>query len=516
MSEKSNVSRRGSASERDERDRAVEKGEKVGEVAKRRAGWTLLLASLGSFMAALDVVIVTTAMPTIQAKLGASLSQMEWTVNAYNLVFSVLLLTGAALGDRFGRRRMYALGLVGFAVGSALAALSATAGELIAARAVQGIGGALLMPVTLTLISEAFPVEKRGVAIGVWGGVTGLGVAAGPVIGGVVVQELTWQWIFWINVPVALLSALGTLVLLRESHGPRPRLDLPGIVLAGAAMFGLTWAAVRAPQIGWGSAEVIGCLVGGVAVLGGFIAWELRAAYPMVPMAYFRSRDFSAANAVGFFLSVSLIGSLFFITQYFQLGLGYSPMQAGARILVWMATPMFVAPLAGALADRFGNKPFMLAGLALQGAGALWLAAEAEPHASYATLVTPLIVSGVGISMCFPTVANAVTGAVPVRDAGVAAGVNLALRELGAAFGVAVLAAVFAAHGVYSTPAGFVRGFRPAMVVAGLIPLGGILAALFARRRGSAGAVQPPGFAGGAPTSASPSASASTYAGQSV
>ena len=457
---------------------------------KKRAGWTLLLASLGSFMAALDVVIVTTAMPTIQTRLGASLSQMEWTVNAYNLVFSVLLLTGAALGDRFGRRRMYTLGLVGFAVGSALAALSGSAGELIAARAAQGVGGAVLMPVTLTLISEAFPAEKRGMAIGVWGGVTGLGVAAGPGIGGVVVQELNWQWIFWINVPVALLTALGTLVLIRESHGPRPRLDLPGIGLAGAAMFGLTWAPVRAPEIGWGTAEVIGSLAGGAAMLLGFILWELRAAHPMIPMGYFRSRDFSAANAAGFFLSVSLIGSLFFITQYFQLGLGYSPMQAGARILVWMAMPMIVAPLAGALADRFGNKPFIIAGLALQGAGALWLASAAEPHASYSTLVLPLIVSGVGISMCFPTVANAVTGAVPTRDAGVASGVNLSLRELGAAFGVAVLAAVFAAHGGYATPAEFVHGFRPAMVTAGLIPLGGILAALFARR-GSAGTLQP-------------------------
>jgi MFS family permease len=321
----------------------------------------------------------------------------------------------------------------------------------------------------------------------------------------VVVQELTWQWIFWINVPVALLTALGTLALVRESHGPRPRLDLPGLALAGAAMFGLTWAAVRAPQAGWGSAEVVGCLVGGVAVLGGFIGWQLRARYPMVPMGYFRSRDFSAANAVGFFLSVSLIGSLFFITQYFQLGLGYSPMQAGARILVWMAMPMLVAPLAGALADRFGNKPFMLAGLALQGAGALWLASAAEPHAAYGTLVAPLIVSGIGISMCFPTVANAVTGSVPQRDAGVAAGVNLALRELGAAFGVAVLAAVFAAHGGYSAPSEFVHGFRAAMVVAGLIPLGGILAALFARRRGLSDALQPES-----------ADEAPAYAGQSV
>ena len=461
-------------------------------------------------MAALDVVVVTTAMPTIQSRLGASLSDLEWTVNAYNLVLAVLLLTGAALGDRFGRRRMYALGLVGFAAGSALAALSGSAGELIAARAFQGVGGAVLMPLTLTLISEAFPAEKRGMAIGVWGGVTGLGVAAGPVIGGVIVQELTWQWIFWINVPVALLTAAASMAVVRESRGPRPRLDLLGLTLAGAAMFCLTWAPVRAPEIGWGTAEVIGTLAGGAALVGGFILWERRATYPMVPLAYFRSRDFAAANAVGFFLSVSLIGSLFFITQYFQIGLGYSPMQAGARILVWMAMPMLVAPPAGALADRFGNKPFMLAGLVLQGAGALWLASVAQLHASYATLVAPLVVSGIGISMCFPTVANAVTGSVPQQDAGVAAGVNVALRELGAAFGVATLAAVFASRGGYGTPAEFVHGFRPAMVVAGLIPLGGVLAGLFARSKQSAGALPAAPDAGDPSDAAGPAYAAQT------
>jgi EmrB/QacA subfamily drug resistance transporter len=446
-----------------------------------RPGWTLLLASLGSFIASLDVVIVTTAMPEIRDRLGASLSEMDWTVNAYNLVFAVLLLTGAALGDRFGRRRMYVIGLVAFAAASAAAALSTSAGALIADRAAQGVGGAILMPLTLTLISEAFPAERRGAAIGVWGGVTGLGVAAGPVIGGVIVQELAWQWIFWLNVPVALLVALGSAALLRESRGPAQRLDLPGLLLVAAAMFALTWAPVRAPEAGWGSTEVLGSLIGGCVLIGAFIGWQKRSEHPMVPLRLFRSRDFSAANGVGFFLSVSLIGSLFFITQLFQIGLGYSPMQAGARILIWMAMPMLVAPLAGGLSDRFGNKPFMLAGLTLQGAGALWLAAVVTPHVGYPTMVAPLIISGTGISLCFPSVANAVTGSAARRDAGIASGVNIALRELGAAFGVAILSAVFAAHGGYATPAQFIHGFRPAILTAGFIPVGGILAGVFAR-----------------------------------
>ena len=454
---------------------------------KTRTGWTLLLASLGSFIAALDVVVVATAMPTIRVKLGASLSQMEWTVNAYNLVFAVLMLTGAALGDRFGRRRMYVVGLGTFAVASATSALSTTAGELIASRVAQGVGAALLMPLTLTLISEAFPAEKRGVAIGVWGGVTGLGVAAGPAIAGVIVQEATWQWIFWLNVPVALLTALGSALLLRESRGPRPDIDIVGLVLAGAAMFALTWAPVRAPDVGWGTPEVIGSLIAGVVLAVAFIGWERRARSPMMPLEFFRSRGFATANATNFFLMISLIGSVFFIAQFFQNALGYSPLQAGIRILVWTAMPMIVAPIAGALSDRLGTRPFMFSGMVLQGVGAGWLAIVAEPGVSYGTVIAPLLVSGVGISMCFPTVANAVTTSVPLEDAGIAAGVNVALRELGGVFGVAILAAVFAAHGGYSSPSAFVHGFRPAMWVAALVPIGGAIAAALAPGRAGAG-----------------------------
>jgi EmrB/QacA subfamily drug resistance transporter len=451
-----------------------------------RTGWTLVLASLGSFLAALDVVVVATALPVMRVELGASLSDLEWTINAYNLVFACLMMTGAALGDRFGRRRMYVVGLVTFAAASAAAALSGTAGELVAARVAQGAGAALLMPLTLTLISDAFPVEKRGVAIGIWGGVSGLGVAAGPVVGGAILEGAAWQWIFWLNVPVALVVAVLSALRLRESHGPRPQLDLIGLVLAGAGMFALTWAPVRAPSVGWGSAEVVSALVAGALLVAAFLAWERLARYPMLPLAYFRSRGFSTANGVIFFQFVSLIGSLFFITQLFQIGLGYSPLDAGLRILVWMAMPMLVSPIAGALADRYGNKPFMLAGLVLQAAGLGWLASVVEPGVGYGTLVAPLVVAGVGISMVFPTTANAVTASVPAEDAGVAAGVNNALRELGGVFGVAVLAAAFAASGSYASPASFIDGFTPAMWVAASVPLIGVVAAAFAPPKSAA------------------------------
>ena len=445
-----------------------------------RPGWTLALAGMGAFISALDIVVVATALPTMQAHLGASLADLEWTINAYSLAFGCLMLTGAALGDRFGRRRMYVAGLVTFVAGSAVAALAPSAGVLIAGRVIQGSGAAVLLPLTLALISDAFPPDKRGAAIGIWGGITGLGVAAGPIVGGAVVQGISWQWIFWINVPVGLAVAALSAVRLRESRGRQVRLDLAGMALAGAGLFALTWGPVRAPSVGWDSAEVIGALVLGAVLMAAFIAWERRTPYPMLPLAYFRRRGFSTANAVIFFQFMSVIGSLFFITQLFQIGFGYSPLAAGLRILVWMAMPMLVAPVAGALADRVGNRPFMVAGLVLQAAGLGWLAAVVSPGVSYGTLVVPLVLAGVGIAMCFPTVANLVTGSVPLADAGLAAGTNNALNALGGVFGIAILAAVFAAHGSYGSPDAFIAGFRPAEATAAALAAAGVIAAVLA------------------------------------
>jgi EmrB/QacA subfamily drug resistance transporter len=445
-----------------------------------RNAWTLALAGLGAFMAALDVVVVSTALPTLQHRLGASLADLEWMINAYSLVFGALMLTGAALGDRFGRRRMYVLGLVTFVAGSGVAALASGAGMLIAGRVVQGAGAAMLVPLTLTLISDAFPAEKRGAAIGIWGGITGLGVAAGPVVGGAIVQGLSWQWIFWVNVPVGLAVAGLSRLRLAESRGPRPQLDLAGMALAGAGLFALTWAPVRAPSAGWGSPEVTGTLAAGAVLMAAFLAWEQRARYPMLPLAFFGRRGFATANAVVFFQFISVIGSLFFITQLFQLGMGYSPLQAGLRILVWMAMPMVVAPAAGALADRMGNRPFMVTGLVLQATGLGWLAAAAGPGTGYGTLVTPLIIAGIVTALCFPTVANQVTGSVPAAGIGVAAGTSNALNALGGVFGIAIMAAIFAAHGSYATHATFIDGFRPAEWAAAAASAIGVIAAALA------------------------------------
>jgi EmrB/QacA subfamily drug resistance transporter len=454
----------------------------------RRVAWIAVLASIGAFITSLDVVVVSTALPKLQAQLHAGLSDLEWTLNAYNLAFASLMLTGAALGDRFGKRRLYVTGLGVFVVASAVCALSGNIATLIAARAVQGAGAALVLPLSLSLISDAFPIEKRGAAIGIWGGITGLGVAAGPVLGGVIIQYFDWQWVFWINVPVGVVTLTLCLLKMTETYGNRPQLDLPGVALAAAGLFALTWAPVRAPAVGWGSGEVLGSLIVGAMLVAVFLMWQRRARYPMVPLEYFRNRAFSTANGVAFFLSFSLIGSLFMIAQMFQTGLGHDPLQTGLRMLVWNGMPMLIAPIAGGLSDRFGNKPFMLIGLLLQGIGLFWLGLEATPDVGYGSLVLPLILSGVGISMVFPTVANAVVGSVPPIESGLAAGANNTVREAGGVVGVAVLAAVFAANGGYDSPASFMHGFKAAEIVAAVVAVIGALVAALApgRPRGTA------------------------------
>jgi EmrB/QacA subfamily drug resistance transporter len=442
-----------------------------------------VLASLGVFMTALDTLVVTTALPVIRVSLHGSLSDLEWTVNAYNLAFACSLLTGAALGDRFGRRRVFCIGLGVFTAASVGAALAPTVGALIAARAVQGAGAAMVMPLTLTLISEAFPPDKRGMAIGMWGGITGLAVAAGPVVGGAVVQGISWHWIFWLNVPIGLALIPLSATRLTESFGPRSRLDGPGLVLAGAGFLGITWGLVRANSVGWTSGEVIGTMIAGAAVVGAFLWWERRASSPMLSLDMFRQRSFAASNGVGFLMYAALFGALFLMSQFFQAAQHHTPLQTGLRLLPWTGAPMIVSPIVGQLADRRGNRSFMAAGLFLQAVGLAWLAAIAKAHIGYLQVGGALTVAGVGISMVFPTVSNEVIASVPGEEVGVASGTSSAVRELGGVFGVAVLASVFTRPGVYTSPAIFVDGFRAALWVAAGFSAAGVIAALAVMRR---------------------------------
>jgi EmrB/QacA subfamily drug resistance transporter len=447
--------------------------------------WVVVLTAIGSLMAAIDTLVVSTALSRIRLDLGASVEQLEWTVNAYNLSFAVLLITGAALGDRYGRRNLYAAGLGLFALASAAGALAPNVGVLIAARAVQGAGSALIMPLGLALLSAAFPAEKRGAAIGIFSAITGIAVASGPLVGGAVVEGIDWQWIFWVNVPIGLAAIPLVLTRMRESFGPDTALDLRGLALVTLGALGTVWGLVRGNQAGWGSAEVVATLIGGVLLMVAFVAWERRAREPMLSLELFRSRAFSAGNAAIFLTFASLFGAVFFYAQLLQTGLGYGPLDTGLRLLPWTATFITVAPVAGALADKIGERPLMVAGLSLQALGSAWLALIADADMAYTQMLAPFIVAGVGVSMAIPAAQNSVVASVADEVIGKAAGANSMMRELGGVFGVAVAVAVFAAAGSYASPSAFVEGFQPAILVGAALSLIGAAAglALPGRRR---------------------------------
>jgi EmrB/QacA subfamily drug resistance transporter len=448
--------------------------------------WAFVLTSAAAFMVTLDNLVVTTAIPVIKRDLNAGLGGLEWTVNAYTLVFAVLLLTGAALGDRFGRRRMLALGLGVFTLASAAAALAPTIGALDAARAVQGLGGALVLPLTLTILSASVPPERRGLALGAWGGISGLAIAFGPLVGGAVVSGISWHWIFWLNVPIGIVLVPLVLLRLEESRGPWGRVDLPGLGLASAGLLGIVWGLVRANTLGWTSPEIAGALVAGVALTAAFVVWELRAQAPMLPMQFFRDRTFALANTASLFFSFGMFGSVFLLAQFFQVVQHYSPLASGLRILPWTAMPMVVAPIAGAMSDRIGGHRLMGAGLALQATGLAWIAAVSSPTTPYADLFAPFALSGIGMGLFFAPVANVVLSSVAHEAQGQASGANNAIRELGGVLGVAVLASVFASYGGYGTGRSFTDGMVPAVWIGAAIVLVGSVAAFAIRRRPAA------------------------------
>ena len=386
--------------------------------------WILALAALAAFMTALDTLVVTTALSTIRTDLGASVEGLEWTVNAYNLSFAVLLMTAAAVGDRLGRRRLFVAGIAVFGLASAACALAPSVGALIAARAAQGVGAALVTTLALTLISAAFPPERRGAALGVFFAVNGLAVAGGPLVGGAVTEGIAWEWIFWLNVPIAAVLIPLALARIPESRGPDTALDLPGLALVTGGMFGVVWGLVRGNPAGWGSAEVLVALLGGLGLIAAFVAWQLRAREPMLPMRFFRSRAFSAGNAAIAAAVAGLFCAVFFVSQFLQVGLGSGPLEAGLRQLPWTATLFFVAPVAGILVDRFGERPFLIAGPLLQAGGMGWIALIADASMTYSQLIAPMIVAGVGISMTFPAAQNSVVSSVPESALGKASGTN--------------------------------------------------------------------------------------------
>ena len=429
-----------------------------------RTGWALLLTSVAFFMVTLDSLVVATALPAIHRELGGQVSTLEWAVNAYLLVFAAGIITAASIGERFGRRRVYVAGLALFSLASAACALAPSTTLLIAARAMQGLGAAIVTPLSLTLLTTAF----------------------GPVVGGAVTQGLSWNWVNWVNVPVGLAGAALSRLRLPEAPASGAALDLAGAVSASLGALAVIWSLVESGGTNW-DATNLGLMAGGLLVLAAFLAWERRAAAPMIPTRLFRDLQFSAANATAFFAYGAIFSATFLMSQYFQMSLGYGPLATGLRFLPWTATPLFIAPLAGALADKLGPRPLMALGLAMQAAGLAWVALLAGHTASYAAIVVPLVIAGVGISMAIPTMPLAVMGAVAPRDMGTASGVLNMLQRFGGVVAVAVASAVFVSNGHLGTAVSFDNGFRPALLVpAGMSVLGSVSAILARRPRAKA------------------------------
>ena len=455
-------------------------------LARRSRIATLVIVSLGLFMVVLDNLIVSVALPSIHRDLGASMQSLEWTVNAYVLAYAVLLLTGAALGDRFGRKRMFITGIILFTVASAGSALAPDMGALIATRALQGIGAAIVTPLTLTLLADSFPADNRGLALGVWSGISGIAVALGPLVGGAVIQLSSWHWIFWINVPVGLVLIPTAVRLLHESHGSERSFDLPGLALASTGLFGLVFGLIRAQTLGWGAPEVIISLAAGAVLVAAFVIQELRTPDPMLPMSFFKRRSFAVTNVVSLSMYFGMFGSIFFMSQYLQNVLGNTPFEAGLKLLVWTGSIMVVSPLAGYFSERLGSRRFMIGGLTLQAIALGWLATEAGVDQSYSSMIIPFILGGAGMALVFAPAASAVLASVRTDQAGQASGATNAIRELGGVLGIAVLSTVFSSHGSYASPQAFVNGLQPTMWVGVAVLAAGALTALVFRFDSSA------------------------------
>ncbi|MEV6268187.1 MFS transporter [Kribbella sp. NPDC051936] len=451
----------------------------VAAVPQRR-GLGVVLAAVGipTFMVTLDNLVVTNALPVIKSELGASLSDLQWFVNAYTLAFAALLLTAAAIGDRLGRRRVFLAGIALFTLASAACALAGEPWMLIGARAIQGIGAAAVMPLSLTLLAGAVPEKLRSAAIGIWGGISGLGIAVGPVVGGAVVDGLNWQWIFWLNVPIGAIAVVLAARVLTESRGAAKRLDLAGLVLATSGVLSVVWGVVHGADDGWTSAGVLGSLVAGGVLLAAFLGWERRTPAPMLPLRLFSVRSFSVVNVVAFTFAVGVFGAVFLLAQFFQVVQGYTPFQSGVRTLPWTAAPLVVAPIAGLIVDRVGPRTLIVAGQALLAVGLGWIALITTATTQYGDMVVPFVLAGIGMGLTFAPSASVVMASASDADRGVASGTNNTIREVGVAMGVAVLASVFASSGSYESPTQYAAGLVPAVWTGAAIVAAGTLVAL--------------------------------------
>jgi len=439
----------------------------------------VVAASIPVFMASLDNLVVTSALPVIHERLGASVEDLQWITNAYTLSFAALMLLAVTLGDRFGRRHLFVAGIAVFTVASALAAVSSEPWQLIAARALQGVGGAAVMPLSLTLLAGAVSQRLRPLAIGIWGGIAGLGVALGPLVGGAVVEGWSWEAIFWINVPIGVVAGVLALVALPNGYGARVRADLVGVALAGVGILAVVFGIVRGNDAGWSSVEVAGSLVSGAVLLAAFVWWESRFEAPLLPLRLFRDRSFTIANVVGLTFSFGAFGSVFILIQFLQVVQGHSPLTAGLMTMPWTLAPMVVAPLAGAFSGRIGTRTLTVAGLTSLAAGIFWIGSTMSADVAYLTLLPGFVLAGIGMGLVFAPISTAVLANMVPDDHAKASGANSTLREIGVALGIAVLTAVFTGAGGTLSPTGYVDAAVPAIMVgAGVLVLAALLALL--------------------------------------
>jgi EmrB/QacA subfamily drug resistance transporter len=453
--------------------------------AENRKWWTLGAVAFGLFMIMLDNTVVNVAAPAIQRDLGVGLSELEWIVAGYALSFAALMLTGGKLADLMGRRRIFVLGIVIFTVSSLFCGMADSGNELIGWRIVQGVGAALMNPATLAIIAATFPPRERGTAIGIWAGVSALALAIGPLVGGLITEHASWNWVFLINVPVGILGIVASYLLIDESRdmSENQRLDLTGLVLSGAGLFSLTYALIEANSYGWTSTRILALFAAAAVLLVGFVVWELRTRVPMLDLTLFRNGTFAGANAVILLVGFAMFGIFFYVSLYMQNILGFSAVQAGASFLPMTLLIIICAPIAGRLSDRIGSRWLMTSGMTLLGIQLLYYSTLGTT-AGFFNLLPGLLIGGLGMSLTMTPSAAAVIGSVPVDKAGVGSAVMNSMRQVGGSLGIAALGAILA-HGVAgrTTPEAFVDGYSMALRVGAIVTLtGAVVAAATVRK----------------------------------
>jgi EmrB/QacA subfamily drug resistance transporter len=444
----------------------------------------LFVTCCALFMAMLNNLVLGVALPSIQRSLHAGMTELQWFMNAYTLAFSVLLIPFSIMGERFGRKKMFLAGVVLFTLGSVLCGLSQSSLQLILSRAVQGIGGAAIVPLSLTLVNAGFPAHRRAAAVGIWSGISGLGLSIGPLIGGLIVEGAPWQMIFWVNVPVGLLALLFGSFWLTETKGERKPLDLPGVLLLAAGLSGIVFGLEQGNTAGWTSLKVTGSLVTGTILLILFYLWERNRETPYIRFALFRSRRYTAYILAGFWMNAGIFGAIFLLTLFLQQAQGYSPLEAGVRTMVWTGCTMICAPLAGVATGRFGSRKVLTVGMTAQAlalAGFAVMIATAGVNVPFLWLAPLMMLAGAGMGLSFTPLAHGVMSSVPEQSSGEASGVSNATRELGGVFGIAISGLIFQSGTAIRTPDDFGSHLVPALwSSAGMIVLGAAFTLLFA------------------------------------